>query len=156
MICCSANILNILSPLWKAWCAPYLEKGKCGCPKKPGSYMVLSVSFIYNHSLTMVQCIKLRELNLQQQLTESPRAFRKIMLSKIRVSPTDTYEFFLHISFESKKLICCSYTAHRRWLCMFESSSILIFEQMLQHTSELTGRKPLTLDARNYIATPKI
>ena len=60
--------------------------------KKPGSYMVLSVSFIYNHSLTMVQCIKLRELNLQQQLTESPRAFRKIMLSKIRVSPTDTYE----------------------------------------------------------------
>ena len=54
--------------------------------------MVLSVSFIYNHSLTMVQCIKLRELNLQQQLTESPRAFRKIMLSKIRVAPTDTYE----------------------------------------------------------------
>ena len=54
--------------------------------------MVLTVSFIYNHSLTMVQCIKLSELNLQQQLTESPRAFRKIMLSKIRVSPTDTYE----------------------------------------------------------------
>ena len=60
--------------------------------------MVLAVSFIYNHSLTMVQCIKLGQLNLQQQLTESPYAFRKIMLSKIRVSSADT-SAFLYISF---------------------------------------------------------
>ena len=26
----------------------YLEKGECGCLKKLGSYMVLSVSFMYN------------------------------------------------------------------------------------------------------------
>ena len=32
----------------------------------------------------MEQRIKLSELNLQQQLTKSPWAFRKIMLSKIR------------------------------------------------------------------------
>lgn len=53
--------------------------------------MVLAVSFIYNHSLTMVQCITLCQLNLQQQLTESPYAFRKIMLSKIRVSSEDIF-----------------------------------------------------------------
>ena len=51
----------------------------------------------------MEQCIKLSELNLQQQLTESPWAFRKIMLFKIRFSYrilTDE-TFFLQISFES-------------------------------------------------------
>ena len=51
---------------------PLPGKRKVWLSKMTGSYMVLSVSFIYDHSLTMVQCIKLGELNLQQQLTESP------------------------------------------------------------------------------------
>ena len=42
----------------------------------------------------MEQCIKLSELNLQQQLTKSPWAFRKIMLSKIRASPTEYFRIF--------------------------------------------------------------
>ena len=37
---------------------------------------------------------KSSELNLQQQLTESAWAFRKIMRPKFRVSPTDTYIFW--------------------------------------------------------------
>ena len=47
----------------------------------------------------MVQCIKLSELNLQQQLTESPWGFRKGMLSKIRVPLPDTYEIYFKYIF---------------------------------------------------------
>ena len=120
--------------------------------------MVLSVSFIYHHSLAMEQCIKLSQLNLEQQLTESPWAFRKIMLSKIPFPYRILTIFFFFTYIFREQLADLWFPLHIVQLfarvCMFESSSM--FEQMRQHTSELTGRKPLTLDPRNYIAAPKI
>ena len=73
--------------------------------------MVLSVPFIYNHSLTMEQCIKLSELNLQQQLTESPWAFRKIMLSKNRFSTGYLRNFFTYIFLEQLADLCSHFTS---------------------------------------------
>ena len=75
--------------------------------------MVLSVSFMYNHSLILVQCIKLSELKLQQRLTQSPWAFREILLSylKFEIAKLFTFIFWNKLAdlwFRYRPTICLS------------------------------------------------
>ena len=95
----------------------------------------------------MEQRIKLSELNLQQLTEFVPEPFAKLCYLKFEFPLLDTSEsFFTYIFWE--QLADLWFPLHIVQLfarvCMFESSSM--FEQM--RTSELTGRKPLTLDAR--------
>ena len=84
-------------------------------------------------------------MNLQQ-LTEFVREpFAKLCYLKFEFPQLNTSEFFLTYVFW-EQLADLWFLLHIVQLfarvSMFESSSM--FEQMRQHTSELTGRKPLT------------
>ena len=77
----------------------------------------------------------------------------------IRVSPTERFffNFFFFFYIYLLNAICwfvVQISSDARVCMLFESSSF--FEQIHQHTSELTRRQPLTLNARNYISAPKI
>ena len=112
MICCSANILNIsLLYLSKRqvfiWC--YL------------CLLSTIIVLLWNNA-----CIKLSELNLQQQLTESPWTFRKIMLFKIRSPLPDNYDFFFYIYILRAISWFAVPTAHRPTTCMSMHVRIII------------------------------
>ena len=72
----------------------------------------------------------------------------------IQVSPTERFFFFYIYLLNAICWFVVQTSSDARVCILFESSSF--FEQIHQHTSELTGRQPLTLNARNYISAPKI
>ena len=144
--------LDLLQCQYPQYLSPLPGKRKVWLSKRQGH-----ICHIYNHSFTMEQCIKLSELNLQQLTEFVPEPFAKLCYLKLEFPQLNTSEFFLTYIFW-EQLPDLWFPLHIvqlfAWVCMFESSSM--FERMRQHTSELTGRKPLTLDARIYIAAPKI
>ena len=95
LICCNANILNIYLLYGKHDVPSTWKRESLAVWKKNRFLYVLSVSFMYNHSLILVQCIELSELNLQLRLTQSPWAFWEILLSYLKFEIAKLFYIYL-------------------------------------------------------------
>ena len=109
--------LDLLQCQYPQYLSPLPGKGKVWLSKRQ-----VHMCHIYNHSLTMEQCTKLSELNLQ--LTEFvPEPFAKLCYLKFEFPQLNTSEFFGHISFESNQLICGSHCTLSNYLHEYACSN---------------------------------
>ena len=81
--------LDLLQCQYPQYLSPLPGKGKVWLSKRQ-----VHICHIYNHSLTMEQCIKLSELNLQQLTEFVPEPFAKLCYLKFEFPQLNTSDFF--------------------------------------------------------------